>query len=52
MPVYVVTIRKQIAQTFLVDAMNATEAKKLARGGDDRHVVPRRYLEDTPWVET
>ncbi len=36
MPIFVVTARKQIAQTFLVDAENATEAKRLVREGDDR----------------
>ena len=36
MPIFVVTARKQIAQTFLVEAENATEAKRLVRDGDDR----------------
>lgn len=36
MPTYAVTIRKQIAQTFLVEADNITEAKQLARDGDER----------------
>lgn len=36
MPTFAVTARKQIAQTFLVEAKNATEAKRLVREGDDR----------------
>lgn len=36
MPTYIVTARKQIAQTFLVEADTPTEAKRLVREGDDR----------------
>lgn len=36
MPVYIVTARKQIAQTFLVEAETATLAKQMVRDGDDR----------------
>lgn len=36
MPTFVVTARKQIAQTFLVEADTATDAKRLVRDGDER----------------
>lgn len=36
MPRYAITARKQISQTFLVEADTATEAKRMVRDGDDR----------------